>query len=84
MTTEQNPAGLFPRAALSGGAGEAAAGEALPHLNLLTNGLLRLARTTPANNSPAEIRQLADHCLENLQALIAALGIPVTSEGPKA
>jgi hypothetical protein len=73
VTPDQTPTGIFPRAALSAAVGEAAAAAAQLHLNHLHNGLLRLARTTHANNSPAEVGVIAEHCLENLQAFLSSL-----------
>jgi len=42
-------------------------------INQLANGLHRLTRTTPANNSPAEIQRIAHHCLENLADYLSGL-----------
>lgn len=65
--------GLFPRAITAAEFGEAAANAGTLHLNALTNALLRLSRTTAANNSPEEICAIAENGIESLQAFVRAL-----------
>ncbi len=50
------------------------------YLNAVTNGLARLSRTTPSNNSPAEICAVAEHCQRNFALAMQILAAELEAE----